>query len=108
MTICALSMVTVHVLVVPEQPPPIQLPKVYPLRGVAVRVTFVPLGNAFAHVEPRVPQEIPEGLEVRLPCPDTEVESVYVDAVARVPPLDTVLPSALRYAPADQPSGAVV
>jgi hypothetical protein len=54
----------------PDQPA-----KEEPVAGEAVRVTAVPCVRETEHV---VPQEIPEGLEVTLPCPSPcfETESV--------------------------------
>ena len=65
MTVVFAPSVTVQVLV-PEQPPPLQLVKVEPAVGVAVSATAVPLANEAEHV---MPQAIPAGALVTLPAP---------------------------------------
>ena len=46
-----------------------------PVAGVAVRVTLVPLTNACEHVEPQLS---PAGLEVTVPEPDPDLETLIV------------------------------
>ena len=65
MTVVFAPSVTVQVLV-PEQPPPLQLVKVEPAVGVAVRVTTVPLANEAEH---DAPQAMPVGALVTVPLP---------------------------------------
>src|SRR5213076_2587955 len=50
----------------PEQPPPLQPPKVEPAAGAAVSVTAVPLAKLAAQVAPQV---IPPGELVTVPLP---------------------------------------
>src|SRR5215831_3319694 len=65
-TVCAALIVTVQVLPVPVQTPPLQPVNVEPAAGVAVRVTAVPLVNGAEH---EVPQEMPVGTLVTVPDP---------------------------------------
>ena len=69
----ACVMVTVQVPV-PEQSPDHPV-KPEPVAGVAVRVTLVPLANACEQVEPQLS---PAGLEVTLPEPDPDLETLKV------------------------------
>jgi len=64
LTLWAALIVTVQVLVVPVQPPPLQPVKSEPAAGAAVKVTMVPLVNEAAHA---VPQEMPAGALVTVP-----------------------------------------
>src|SRR5215470_8726910 len=66
LTLWAALIVTVQVLVVPVQPPPLQPVNVEPAVGVAVKVTAVPVVKDVEHV---VPQEIPAGALVTVPVP---------------------------------------
>jgi hypothetical protein len=77
-TVLFVSIVTTHVVAVPEQEPP-QPPNVAPLEGVSVSVTCVPLANCGVHPEPPADvQFIPDGEEVIVPFPLTEPVSVKV------------------------------
>ncbi len=71
-TVVAAVMFTVQEPV-PEQPPPLQLEKVEPVAGVAVRVTALPLGKL---AEQLVPQLIPAGELVTVPLPVPAVLTV--------------------------------
>ena len=75
-------MVTVQVPV-PEQPPPDQPAKLDPVAGEAVKVTLVPWSKLAEHVEPQL---IPVGLEVTvpLPLPDFDTLKVYVGTGSNV------------------------
>src|SRR5689334_22671046 len=72
LTVTASSTVTTHVFV-PLQAPPHPV-KVDPGLGKAVRVTFVPDGNAAAHTPDAAPaskaQSIPAGAAVTCPAPE--------------------------------------
>jgi hypothetical protein len=57
--------VTAQLVEVPVQAPP-QPPNVYPLAGVAVRITFSPLEKSAEHVDPQL---IPAGTLVTVPLP---------------------------------------
>src|SRR5947199_8595665 len=59
----------------PEQPPPLQPPKVEPAAGAAVSVTAVPLAKLAAQVAPQV---MPAGLLVTVPAPVPALETVRV------------------------------
>src|SRR5207247_8723951 len=59
----------------PEQPPPLQPPKVEPAAGAAVSVTAVPLAKLAAQVAPQV---MPAGLLVTVPAPVPALETVSV------------------------------
>lgn len=72
-TVVSLDNVTVHVVAVPEQPPPDHPPNVDPVLGVAVSVTAVPLAKLAEQVAPHVmpagelltdPLPVPEGWTV--------------------------------------------
>jgi hypothetical protein len=65
-TVLAVVIETVHVALVPVQPPPDQLVKVDPVAGVAVSTT---LSLAANNAEQVVPQLMPAGAEVTLPVP---------------------------------------
>jgi hypothetical protein len=73
-TLWAALIVTVQVLVVLEQPPPLQPVNNEPAAGAAVKVTAVPLVNEAEHA---VPQEMPVGVlvTVPVPVPDFVIES---------------------------------
>src|SRR5437870_10123002 len=73
-TVVAALSVTVQVPV-PEQLPPLQLVKVEPAAGAAVRVTEVPVANAVEHV---APHEMPAGLLVTVPVPAPVLLTVSV------------------------------
>jgi hypothetical protein len=89
-TLRAALIVTVQVLAVPEQPPPLQPEKVEPAAGAAVRVTAVP---DVKEVEQVAPQAMPAGLLVTVPLPAPALVSVRVNdgsakvAVTEVAPL---------------------
>lgn len=58
--------VTVHVALVPVQPPPVQPLNIDPVAAAAVSVTALPVGKAAVQV---VPQLIPVGELVTVPDP---------------------------------------
>jgi len=74
-TVCAALIVTVQVLPVPVQTPPLQPVNVEPAAGVAVNVTAVPLANGAEH---EVPHEMPAGALVTVPDPVPVLDSVSV------------------------------
>ena len=63
---------------------PLQLPKVEPLAGDAVRVTVEVLEKLALHV---VPQLMPDGLEVTVPVPAPARVTVSVLVVPPPPPM---------------------
>src|SRR5919204_1112910 len=67
-TATSLFSVTLHVVVLPAQPPPIQLDSAKPGAGASVSVTVVPLWKE-ALQDPLL-QLIPAGLLVTLPDPE--------------------------------------
>ena len=75
-TVVAAESVTVQAPV-PEHPPPLQLLKVEPAAGVAVRVTAVPLVKLAEQV---APQLIPAGALVTVPLPVPAGVTVKVKA----------------------------
>jgi hypothetical protein len=79
-TLLAAFIVTVHVVVAPEQPP-LQPTNVLPPFGAAVNVTTVPAAKLPLHVPG---QTMPAGLDATppVPAPAVATVSVYVDAIA--------------------------
>src|SRR5436190_736268 len=65
----------------PEQPPPLQPPKVEPAAGAAVSVTAVPLAKLAAQVGPQL---MPAGLLVTVPAPAPALETVSTRAGVNV------------------------
>src|SRR5581483_3348543 len=72
-TVVSELIVRVHVVFVPEQPPPDQPANVEPFDGFAVSVTDVPKSKFW---EQSFPQLIPDGFEVTVPSPEPGVVTV--------------------------------
>lgn len=80
-TACAASTVTTHVADVPEHLP-VHPANTAPTAGSAVNVTRVPETKEWLHA---VPQLIPAGVDVTLPCPTTVVDTENVSPEPPVP-----------------------